>query len=72
VAQVNDFGALRLQNAAHNIDGGIVSVEQTGSSNYSDFRLEISHGRQQHFNRRAKIKHPACHRFMMRWPTGCL
>jgi hypothetical protein len=35
VPQVNDFGTLRLQNPAHDVDGGIVPVEKTGGGHKS-------------------------------------
>lgn len=41
VPQVNYLHAGALQYAAHDVDGGIVAVEQRGGSNYTDvvFRL---------------------------------
>ena len=33
VAEVDDFGALRLDQPAHDVDGGVVAVEQTGGGN---------------------------------------
>ena len=35
VAQMDDFGACRLQDAAHDIDGSIVAIEKTGGGNES-------------------------------------
>ena len=37
VAQVNDLGTHALQNAAHDVDGGVVAVEQTGGRHKADF-----------------------------------
>jgi hypothetical protein len=39
VAQVYYLGALGLHNAAHNINGGIVPIEQTGCRYYTYFGL---------------------------------
>ena len=36
VAQVDDFGTLGLQDAAHDVDGGVVSVEQAGGAHEPD------------------------------------
>jgi hypothetical protein len=37
VAQVNDLSAHALQNTAHDIDGGVVAIKQTGGRDKSDF-----------------------------------
>jgi hypothetical protein len=47
--EVDDFGAAALHDAAHNIDGGIVSIEQTCGCYDADFvfglvRIDLLHG----------------------------
>jgi hypothetical protein len=37
MAQVNDLSSLALENAPHDIDGSVVSVEKTCRSNDADF-----------------------------------
>ena len=37
MTQVNDFGPLGLQDPAHDVDGGIMSVKETGSRYDPDF-----------------------------------
>ena len=37
VAQVDDLGAHALQNAAHDVDSGVMPVEQTGGGNKTHF-----------------------------------
>ena len=39
MTQVDDFGALALQDAAHDVDGGIVSIKKAGGGNNADFVL---------------------------------
>ena len=38
VAQVNHLGALRLDQAAHDVDGGIVAIKQAGSGDKTQRR----------------------------------
>ena len=38
MAEMNDLRTLALQNAAHDIDGGIVPVKQGSGSNDTNFR----------------------------------
>ena len=48
VAEVDDFGPLGLQKPAHDVDGGIVPVEQTGGGDESDRMtrlMELRHDR---------------------------
>jgi hypothetical protein len=45
MAQVNDLGTLGLQDAAHDIDGSIVTIKQTGCGNDADFIFwRVGHG----------------------------
>jgi hypothetical protein len=37
VTQVNDFGTHALQNAAHDVDGRIVAIKQTGCRDKAHF-----------------------------------
>ncbi len=47
MAQVNNFDTQALQNAAHDVDGGIVPIEQTGSGNETQWGdlAGVGHGR---------------------------
>ena len=37
MAQVNDLSAHALQNTAHDVDGGVVAIKQTGGRDKADF-----------------------------------
>ena len=41
MTQVDDLGAGSLQNAAHNVDGGIMAVKEGGGSDDADFVLRL-------------------------------
>lgn len=41
MAQVDDLATRGLQNAAHDVDGGIMPIEQTGSGNEADFMFRL-------------------------------
>ena len=52
VTEVNDFGARRLQDAAHDIDRGIVPIEQAGGGDEANLaRLPASDGMVDHLFR---------------------
>ncbi len=44
VAQVNDFRALRLDQPAHDVDGGVVAVEQRGGGDEAQRRRRFGGG----------------------------
>jgi hypothetical protein len=57
VAEVNHLGAGRLQNPAHDVDRGIMAVEQRGSGNETDLVLGLVRGQ---LLGNGQIGHDAC------------